>query len=142
MGLDNGIILKTQHKLTEQDIPSWIKIEEADWYSENNKDGYYYDVCYWRKCWNIRGFIFELDNIESVDCGCFELDVCHIIALQKEEMAYLRNPQRWEDDYIDGRTIWDAESMIPHLARDVANLQWLKDYMIKHKVTVEFYDSY
>ena len=59
MGLDNGIVLATHHKINMDDIPEYIVIEEDDWRNNDDdyNDGYYYDVCYWRKCWNIRNFI-------------------------------------------------------------------------------------
>lgn len=140
MGLENGIVLATHHKINMDDIPEYIVIEEDDWRNNDDdyNDGYYYDVCYWRKCWNIRKFILSLDNIEfGKREGEYELDINHLTALQKKEIEYLCDMSKWED------SIWYPEDMLCSLAQDIANLGWLKDYIMSHKFTkIIFYDSY
>ena len=46
MGLENGIVLATHHKINMDDIPEYIVIEEDDWRNNDDdyNDGYYYDV--------------------------------------------------------------------------------------------------
>ena len=142
MGLDNGITLITRQKINENNIPPYIHLEKDEWDDEHKSNGYHYDICYWRKCWNIRNIVFDLDDINGIDCGTFELEIKHIIELREKFIEYLFDIQKWQDDYEDGRTIWDADDMIPHLAQDIVTLKWLAEYMIKHRVKVEFYDSY
>ena len=67
MGLDNGLILVTTNKIQMDELPEYIAIEDNNWRNENEKynEGYYYDICYWRKWWKLRHFILSLDNIEK-----------------------------------------------------------------------------
>ena len=141
MGLDNGITLITRQKLTEHDIPPYIHIDIDDWEDEHDNRGYHYEICYWRKCWNIRSIVFDI-NDNAIDNGIFELDMKHVYQLEQKITEYIVDIQKWQDDYEGGRTIWDADDMLPHLAQDVVNLQWLENYMKKHRAIVEFYDSY
>lgn len=139
MGLDNGLILVTTNKIQMDKLPEYIAIEDNNWRNENEKynEGYYYDICYWRKWWNLRHFILSLDNIEKgkVD-GEYILDLNHITQIQKKEIEYLCHLDEW-DDY------WFPEDVICQLAQDIANLSWLKDYIMSHKFTkIIFYDSY
>lgn len=142
MGLDNGITLITRQKLNENNVPPYIHLKEDDWYDEYETSGYHYEICYWRKCWNIRNIVFDLDDINSIDCGMFELEIKHIVELRTKLIEYLLDIQKWQDDYENGQTIWDADDMIPHLAQDIITLKWLAEYMTTHRTKVEFYDSY
>lgn len=139
MGLDNGLILVTTNKIQMDELPEYIAIEDNNWRNENEKydEGYYYDICYWRKWWKLRHFILSLDNIEKgkID-GEYILDLNHITQIQKKEIEYLCHLDEW-DDY------WFPEDIICQLAQDIVNLSWLKDYIMNHKFTkIIFYDSY
>ena len=50
---------------------------------------------------------------------------------------------KWEEEYMDGETIWEANVMMNHLAREIVNLGWLIDFITEHPTSkVIFYDSY
>lgn len=132
MGLDNGIILKTKNKI--ENIPEYIKISEINY--DNDKNFYSYDICYWRKCWNIRNKIFIIAK-NSVDGGIGELTISDIETIKNILFEFLCNGENW-----DG-SIWEFGEMIPQLAQDIVNLSWLTNYLKNNSKSYSyFYDSY
>jgi hypothetical protein len=140
MGLDNGIHLKTKNKIDLNDweiTPDYVKIEFDEFSTKEYNDGYYYDICYWRKCWNIRHIILNIVGKEN-DGGIYEIDKpSQIQNIINEIIILLENMEEWE------QSIWTAKEMIPHLAQDIVNLSWLKKYKVEHpEAKIIFYDSY
>lgn len=129
MGLDNGICVR-RTALTET-IPE-LKLFEDDWIAKYKTD---YEVCYWRKCWNIRRQI--LDILEWGDDFDFVVsieDVDRIIEVLKSLTA-----DNWEES---GSSIWEFSDMDDNLKNQIHNLEVLKRLMQEHELEVYFYDSY
>lgn len=144
MGLDNGIWLVTRNKLDEDALPEYISIEYDDWATKEYNNGYYYSLCYWRKCHNIRQIIFEiLEEDPNIGNENYILENNHINQLIAAEIYYLCKPNKWEEDYDEGRTIWEFNSMLRQLANDIATLSWVLEYKENHSnIKLIFYDSY
>ncbi len=142
MGLDNGIHLIMRQKIDpKEDIifNDFEKIDFDEFATNEYKDGYYYDVCYWRKCWNIRDMIFDaLDADKNSLSDTYTIDKpSQIQEIIDGLYRFLQNGEDWED------SIWDFEDMIPQLAQDIVNLSAVKRIMNDYtNVKVEFYDSY
>ena len=143
MGLDNGIILKVKNKLDLEDWevkPDYVHISFDEWGTGWEEGKWYvYDICYWRKCWGLRGDILDIlgGNDEG---GYYEIDTpAQLEQIQDTIIDYLKHPDMWEC------AIWSLEDMAESLAFDIIRLSWLINYMWKHKgepFEIEFYDSY
>ncbi|MBQ6629311.1 MAG: hypothetical protein IJH65_10930 [Methanobrevibacter sp.] len=136
MGLDNGIYVKQKGDFNKEEVPNYVKLE----YYASEPDTAY--VCYWRKCWNIRGFI--LDKIDDVcdENKDYELSITNIDEIINIIVNYLDGTYSWDDEDFGG-SIWTFEEIIPILAQDIVNLGWLKAYLMTHPQAVAyFYDSY
>ncbi len=132
MGLDNGIILKKSIK--EIKIPWYVSV---DYRSNNTK----VEVCYWRKCWGIRGEILDIFDEQDIMSGGYEYQIKseHISKIVKVIKKYL-NKKYWEEN---ARSIWEYREYFPRNIQNIINLLWLKRYL-KENPNVEcyFYDSY
>ena len=131
MGLDNYISVK---RTAYSNQIAELKRFEDDWDKEHK---YSFEVCYWRKCWNVRGAIIE--NIEggfndNGDTPITSEDVKKIIVALK---AF--NEDNW-DDFLG--SIWTWEEHEPHMQRNIENLEYLLTLMDKYELEVEFVDSY
>ena len=106
---------------------------EEEW---NKKYGYDFDVCYWRKCWNVRGLIFDCleDGEDNLGALIKREDIPKIIDALKS-----LNDENWEDK---GSSIWTWEEQKPHIERYIQNLKYLYELMGEHDLDVYFYDSY
>ena len=136
MGLDNGIYVKQKGDFDKEEVPSYVKLE----YYASEPDTAY--VCYWRKCWNIRGFILDKINDVTDENRDYELSITNIDEIINIIVNYLDGTYDWDDDDFGG-SIWTFEEMIPGLAYDIVNLGWLKSYLMTHPQAVAyFYDSY
>lgn len=143
MGLDNGIWLVTRNKIDKDILPEYISIKYDDWATKGYNNGYYYDLCYWRKCYNIRKIIFDIIEEDSgIGGDIYELENNHINKLIEAEISYLCNPSKWEEDYSYGKTIWEFNSILGHLAQDIATLSWVLEYKENNNIKLIFYDSY
>lgn len=128
VGLDNYIIVK-----------SWQDIQEFAKYPLLERDDIYeYDICYWRKCWNIRNII--LNNIEDQDKEKEEYllsqnDIQIIIGILKSF-----NKDNWNDN---GGSIWDWDRYRKkRLRENIKKLKHLLKMMKKYDFEVYFIDSY
>lgn len=135
MGLDNGVSIRRNAHTTK--IPELQRFAET-W---DEKCEYDFEVCYWRKCYNIRSMI--LDTAEGVyDCDDSEPltieDIDNII-----EGLRSFNSKNWGDN---GGSIWDwDDEEYPYsekIQRDIENLEVLRGLMDKYDLEVYFYDSY
>ena len=136
MGLENGIVLKTKNSIIEK--PSWVKFIGNP--AEHDDGSLEYDICYWRKCWNIREAIFNILEDDDRREWEFELSLNQVVAIRDRLCRFLTEGEDWEEL---GDSIWSFEEMIPVLTEDILNLSWLIGYMKKdvHAI-VYFYDSY
>lgn len=129
MGLDNGVIVRG------------VKRNELSPFMRYPYDKDYYDgveVCYWRKCWGLRGW-FLREAYPNRECGqdYFQLTEREINILLKIIRNYLRHPEDWD------QSIWEFDEIKPHLRKQQWNLVLLRTWMRKHPdAYVYFYDSY
>lgn len=124
MGLDNGIRLG---KGRPDYYPCYVKLDDR----HKNCD----DLCYWRKCWNIREDILDIVGEEDEQYE-YILTREDVHAIRRALQVYFKYPHWWS------RSIWTWKEIRRHLFYDVVNLWWLERYMKKHEVEVYFYDSY
>ena len=149
MGLDNGIILKTRRPLVDADFYNEenerMILSHDMWRMpvEPNEDGWYeYEICYWRKCWNIRERILNILGGDRGDIGggyYEDLTTTDILGISDAIYLLLYNgAEHWRD------SIWEFEEVVPNLGADIAKLGWLVRFMEKNAMSceVEFYDSY
>ena len=140
MGLDNGIILRVRNKLNE-DCPllSVEGIEENKW----RTDGFhYYDICYWRKCWNIRDVLFSCcQDTEGKEDNCnYELTISELEDIRYQLYNIIcKGPDHWGD------SIWDFEEAMNFLPWDIVRISALINFLKDEgagRAEVYFYDSY
>lgn len=130
IGLDNGIIMRPvgYKQGREREI--------AKGFGKPYPRAVHYEVCYWRKCWNIRSIIMEAIGMDD-DEYCKKLDVYDIdriiAALSKVDKT------NWADE---GTSIWTWNEYQPCHRRYLRNLRRLRRLMEKYNLYVEFYDSY
>lgn len=116
MGLDNGIIVRNKNTPNEEEI------------------------CYWRKCWNIRNKIFKIigkyPNEDEKYKYSLSLDnVVDIYYMLKD-----LNKKNWFDG---GGSIWDWEDIKKSIKGNIKALNKLIKRMKKEpNLEVIFYDSY
>ena len=134
MGLDNGVTLHTKAPVPEL---KELGVAENRYESDFN---FHYDICYWRKCWNIRRevrYVLEADHEYVEKCW---LSVGEVKGIWWA-LNNLNDPNVWDDD----TSIWTYEEIQDHLEHDLYKLEWLIHFMRTHDpddYMVEFYDSY
>lgn len=142
MGLDNGIQLITKQKLDLDDwdiIPEYVHIEFDEFDTNKYKDGYYYNICYWRKCSCIRNSILNnIFNEYNSAGGQFIIDKTNQIEQIQDILIYhLLNPEQWRS------AIWTLDEACHNIAQCIINLAWLKEFIQMHTFNkVIFYDSF
>lgn len=134
MGLDNGIVLRTKGELSKEDVPEWVDIDTKF----RPYSPYSYDVCYWRKCWNIRSVIMGAITMKDNDYEK-ELTIDNLKSISKCLCEILEDPYGWDESYC----IWEFKEMIPRIAQNIININWLINYLQSHSnAYCVFYDSY
>lgn len=128
MGLDNGICVKRTP--AAEKIPE-LKAFEEEWCRCN------FEICYWRKCWNIRSRIFDVLRGPCVDGWRIFLSVEDIDRIAEVLQSFTE--ENWEDE---GGSIWAFSEMEDRLKQQIENLGVLKRLMQEHELGVYFYDSY
>ena len=142
MGLDNGIQLITKQKLDLDDweiIPEYVHIEFDEFDTNKYKDGYYYNICYWRKCSCIRNSILNnIFNEYNSAGGIFVIDKINQIEQIQDILIYhLLNLEQWRS------AIWTLDEACHNIAQCIINLAWLKEFIQMHTFNkVIFYDSF
>ena len=116
MGLDNGIIIKNKNDTKKEEI------------------------CYWRKCWNIRRLIFDCitpDNKEEW-CSEFRLSLNDLMDIYYALKSL--NKENWNDN---GGSIWEWEEIKKGLKNDIKEINKLIKRMKRQpNLEIIFYDSY
>ena len=113
MGLDNGIIVKNKNDTKEE-------------------------ICYWRRCWNIRNKIFEIIEKHSDEEYKYFLSLDNVVDIYY--MLKNLNKKNWFDD---GSSIWDWEDIKKSIKGNIKALNKLIKRMKKEpELEVIFYDSY
>ena len=135
MGLDNSIQIK--RNTSTNSIPELKQFELA----YDNKHQFDFEVCYWRKCYNIRNMI--MDVVESARDND-NSDILTTIDIEKIIHGLQSfNSANWQEN---GGSIWDwDDEEYPYsekIQRDIENLKNLQTLMGKYDLEVYFYDSY
>ena len=134
MGLDNGLTLRTRKQIDPNLVPSYVEITAEP---TNDALVFEYEVCYWRKCWNIRDMIFNCLGDVGKDNSSCEVSISALESIRDGIYEFLCNGDDWED------SIWDFDEMIDHLSLDIVNLSWVINYLKEDPhAYVYFYDSY
>lgn len=134
MGLDNGIII------IRNNYSNKIKALKRFTVSYDKDETYPFEVCYWRKCWNVRDNILDIVGIENECQGRFYLDVPMIEEIILVLKSY--NKKTWEYGGWSG-SIWEWSEYKKANRRHIRNLKRLIKTMGKYpELEVYFYDSY
>ena len=127
MGLDNGIKVKG---ITKEDR---LKYGISIPYNETDDD-----ICYWRKCWNIRSVILKILHLGE-EGGFYKFDPEDIPAIIKGLYNLIVN----KDECNDNDCIWEYKDMVPTILRNILDLDRLIFYLKDHPdAEISFYDSY
>lgn len=129
MGLENGIRIKdfAQNSLIEKFFRSPFG------YRVDNE----IEICYWRRCRNIRSMILNILHEPINTCNYeFVLTRKDIIRIKKGLKLFLNKSCAWRD------SAWEFYEIEESLKRDVRNLRILSFLMKFKNFNVYFYDSY
>ena len=109
--------------------------------SWDKKREYDFEVCYWRKCWNVRNDILWLIGGRFDEKFKFNLTTEDVNNIVKLLQSY--NSENWEES---GGSIWDWDDeewpYSEYIQRNIKDLMYLRVLMDKYKLEVYFYDSY
>lgn len=129
MGLDNGFVVKGMRR---EDVPGFVLLPFTD---DGKED---LDLCYWRKCWGLRGEINSVLHLpgDMWECDVDREDLPAVMSVLKRYMS----PVYWEEN---ANSIWDWDTIFPNLVQSYINLFWLHHYWESHpEIKVWWYDSY
>ena len=136
MGLDNGVILRSNHrKITRKMLPEEM-VYPWDEKFDDQEGGV--EILYWRKNWGLRNIVVNtFPAYETYD---------YIIETPKQVFELIQiivsfmNKEKWEED---GDSIWDYDEMLPILQQNIINLALAAAFMKNNPdVYLIFYDSY
>ena len=135
MGLDNGIQIK--RNTSTNSIPELKQFELA----YDNKYQFDFEICYWRKCYNIRNMIMDVVESARDNDNSDILTTTDIEKIIHGLQSF--NSANWQEN---GGSIWDwDDEEYPYsekIQRDIENLKNLQTLMEKYDLEVYFYDSY
>lgn len=132
MGLDNGIVMKYNPEVARV---SWVKRELQVFHVGFIHN---YDLCYWRKCWNVRGIIFDIVHPKADNDTTTMLTADQLL----EIAAALKklNKNTW---YEGAGSIWSWEEARRGIKKDIKNLKRAAKIKKKYPHTeIYFYDSW
>ena len=133
MGLDNGICVRLT---TATNQIQELKRFNDEWDKELEYD---FEICYYRKCWNIRYDILDiLDSTRDYEFSINKDQIDKII-----ELFQSYNAENFEDN---GSCIWEWDDeewpYSEKIQQDIENLKYLRQLMDKYELEVYFYDSW
>ena len=135
MGLDNSIQIK--RNTSTNSIPELKQFE----LSYDNKHQFDFEICYWRKCYNIRNMIMDVVESARNNDNSDILTTTDIEKIIHGLQSF--NSANWQEN---GGSIWDwDDEEYPYsekIQRDIENLKNLQTLMEKYDLEVYFYDSY
>lgn len=135
MGLDNSIQIK--RNTSTNSIPELKQFELA----YDNKHQFDFEICYWRKCYNIRNMIMDVVESARDNDNSNILTTTDIEKIIHGLQSF--NSANWQEN---GGSIWDwDDEEYPYsekIQRDIENLKNLQTLMEKYDLEVYFYDSY
>lgn len=134
MGLDNGIEVK-RTEFTNS-LP-WLRSLEGSWDKEHKYD---FEVCYWRKCWNVRRIVLDICEEDSPNDFEFELTLDQLVQIRDTLKQF--NAKNWDNSY--GNSIWTWKEHKRSNRRHITRLNKLIKLKKKYGDLIEvyFYDSY
>lgn len=134
MGLDNGIIIK------RNEYSNKIKALKRFVDSYDKEEKYDFDVCYWRKCWNVRHDILNILDSGEDEEYYFILSIKNVKQIIKILKSY--NEKTWEYGGWSGSIwLWSEHKKVNR--KHIKNLKRLIRLMKKYpELEVYFYDSY
>ena len=143
MGLDNGIELRSKRELNIP--PELVRVRNNLEYYEHDDYPCVYNICYWRKCWNIRHAIGIALKVEDFnDVGKEKLTINDVKNIW-HVINYLNCKKVWDET----DSIWSYKEIRGILDDDLLALEWLIQFMhddtrafANQEVYVDFYDSY
>ena len=138
MGLDNGIILHSKNAIKASKRPECVTSLGAD--DINGVPMWDYEICYWRKCWNIRREVAHIIDAPLDYVAKHDLDIYEVKNIWRA-IYNLNSPRTWDER----ESIWTYEEITDNLDKALEALEWLIQFMREHKddeYSVEFYDSY
>ena len=138
MGLDNGLIIKTKKKIDEDSMPDYVEL--SGYSSTPDGKSWEYEICYWRKCWNVRKMIMEILDVPEPGCSVYDVTPKQLVQIRDGIYHFLTDGEQWDES---GESIWDFKDMIPTLAQNIVDITWALDYLKEHPYAyMRFYDSY
>lgn len=129
MGLDNGIcVKKTEYTkrlgLFEDKYPEYPDLD--------------YEICYWRKCWNVRNMIYSVIKELPENNSQLELSAEDLINIRNGLKEY--NKKNWSER----ESIWIWKEIKPNIKKHIADLKILirAKQIYGDQIEIYFYDSY
>lgn len=144
MGLDNGIVMKSKKHIK---VPrELVRVYKSTCSAYDKNYTFEYELCYWRKCWNIRRAIgMALGTNLGEDASKDNLDIYDVKNIW-HALNHLNNKRAWE---AESDSIWTYKEIRDNLDYSLLTLEWLINFMREHlddfengDIYVEFYDSY
>lgn len=136
MGLDNGIVIRSNRRQITRDIlPSELVYP---WDEKFDREGV--EILYWRKNWGLRNeVIHEYPTYENSDWEYIIETPTQVFELIKIIVSFM-DKEKWEED---GESIWDYNEILPILQQNIINLAVTAAFMKNNPdVYLLFYDSY
>lgn len=123
MGLDNGIYIE---KLEEN--------EKEFFDIENLGD----DICYWRKCWNVRALFMK--HFKEDQDSCYYKLTPDILWQVIKDFEWLMKKKNWE---VSESHLWGWKEIKKQLRHDYMMMRIIHQWMLRNPdKDVTFYDSY
>lgn len=135
MGLDNGTIVRSNHrKITREILPEELVYP----FERDYSDGV--EILYWRKNYGLRDKVIHKFPVREHDEWEYIIDTpTQVFELIKIITSFM-DKEKWEED---GDSIWDYEEILPILQQNIINLAIIAAFMKNNPdVYLIFYDSY
>lgn len=137
MGLDNGFVVRSQHrKITRDMLPTNLKYPYDKNYGED------IEIIYWRKNWGLRNAVLDLlgSRINNDDEYEYLIETPSQVFDVMQVILSFMDKEKWE---MEGQSIWEYDEILPTLKRDIINLAIMAAFMQENPdVFLVFYDSY
>ena len=143
MGLDNGLRIKGKTIKGKNFLNQYCK-EIKDEYDPN-----WYDLGYWRKCWNIRQrFLDVFKDRYNEDEQEIKFKISDIPIIVNDVLKYFLDENNWNYNNSYSQ-IFDWYEELPSIANAIHNLLFLiedieraEDPITDEDIEISFYDSY
>jgi hypothetical protein len=140
MGLDNGFEIRSKSYDGDQFLEEFGQ-NHPDFVKQYS-GGKYYELAYWRKCYNVRHKIFDsFPQLEDAEGGTIKISE---LPKLKGIMTYFLTKKNW---LRDGSSIWTWEQQLRNTA-DIIYLitEFMEDIedagITDDDIEIEFYYSY